>query len=64
MDNKKLGKWLIIIGIIIAVVPLVVISGLAFYSTCSLDALGSISPYVFFIIGIIIAVIGEMFRRK
>jgi len=64
MKKEKLGKWLIIIGIIIAIVPLIAISGLAFYTTSSLGVLGSIGSYAFFIIGIIIATIGEYLRRK
>jgi len=63
MEKKKLGKWLIIIGIIIAIVPVIAISGLSFYSMSSLGALGSIGPYAFFFIGIIIAIIGEVLRR-
>jgi hypothetical protein len=64
MENKQLGKWLIIIGIIIAIVPMIVISGFAFYSTSSLGVLGSYGPYIFFIIGIIIAIYGEILRKK
>ena len=64
MENKKLGMWLIIIGIIIAIVPMIAISGLAYYSTSTLGALGSYGPIGFFIIGIVIAIIGEYIRRK
>ena len=63
MEKYKLGKWLIFIGIIIAIIPIIAISGLAFYLQSSLGALGSIGPYAFFIIGIIIAIIGEILRR-
>ena len=64
MENDKLGKWLIVIGIIIAIVPLIAISGLAFNSKSSLGLLGSIVPLAFFFIGIIIAIIGEILRTK
>lgn len=64
MEKDKLGKWLIVVGIIIAIVPLTAISGLAFYSQSSLGVLGSIGPYAFFFIGIIIAIIGEILRTK
>ena len=64
MERKKLGKILIILGIIIAIVPLIAISGFAYYSTNTLGMFGSIGPYAFFIIGIIIIIIGELIRKK
>jgi len=63
MEKEKLGKWLMAIGIIIAIVSIIAISGFAYYSVSSLGALGSIGPYAFLIIGIVIAVIGEVLRR-
>ena len=63
MENKKIGKLLIILGIIIVFVPTIAISGLAFTTSTSLGALGSYGFYAFFIIGIIIVIIGEVLRR-
>jgi len=65
MDKNKQGKILVIVGIIIAIVPMILISALAYASGGpSLGALGSYGPFAFFIIGIIIAVVGEYIRRK
>lgn len=64
MEKKKLGLWLIILGILIAIVPLIVISGYAFYGTSSLGSIGRYGPYAFLILGIIIIIIGELYRRK
>jgi hypothetical protein len=43
---------------------MIAISGYAFYSMSTLGVLGSYGPYIFFIVGIIIAIYGEFLRRK
>jgi hypothetical protein len=64
MENKKLGKLLIAIGVIIAIVPTIIMSAYAYYSFTSYGGLGRIIPYAFLIFGLIIGVIGEIIRRK
>lgn len=64
MENPHLGKWLIIIGIIIAIVPMIALSAYTATTFKTLGIISSIGPYAFFIIGIIIAIFGEYLRRK
>ena len=71
MEKEKIGKLLIVVGIIIAIVSIVsiiLISAYTFYAATSaslpgLGALVGIGPYAFFIIGIIIAIVGEVIRK-
>ncbi|MDD3493129.1 MAG: hypothetical protein PHU95_02400 [Candidatus Thermoplasmatota archaeon] len=63
MENKEIGKWLIITGIFIAIVPTIAMSAWAFYSISSFGALGKVAPPAFFIIGIIITAAGGFLRR-
>ena len=62
MENKKLGKLLIVVGIAIAFVPIIVISGISYYSNRIV-----VPPYTdwaLLIIGIGIAILGEYLNRK
>ncbi|RLF30047.1 MAG: hypothetical protein DRN05_00295 [Thermoplasmata archaeon] len=64
MRDKRIGKFLIIVGIIVAVVPLIIISSLAYFMNLyALGFLGNIGSYMFLVAGIIIAVVGEYLRR-
>ena len=60
----KLGKKLIIIGIIIAIVPMILISGYAYMNYGNIGIIGQYGPWMFFIIGIAIAIYGEYLDRK
>ena len=63
MEKNKLGIILIVLGISLAILPMIIISGFAYYSKSSLGALSNNGLYAFFIIGIVIAIIGEKLRR-
>jgi undecaprenyl pyrophosphate phosphatase UppP len=63
MENKKLGKLLIIVGIIIALVPSIIISAFS-YQSGGRFFVPSYTFWVLFIIGIIIAIVGEYLDRK
>jgi hypothetical protein len=64
MENKKLGKSLIVIGILIAIVPMIGLSALAYYSMGSFATIASYLQWTLFIVGIIIAIFGEYLNRK
>jgi len=64
MENPKLGKWLIIIGILIALIPLFTLSGIIYYFTHTVGIIETYAPWIFFIIGISIAIFGEYLSRK
>ena len=55
---------MIIIGIIIAIVPTILISGYAYMNYGAIGIIGQYGPWAFFIIGIAIAIYGEYLDRK
>ena len=62
MENKKLGKLLIVVGIIIAFVPTIIIAAISYQSRRII-----VPPYTdwaLLIIGIAIAIFGEYLDRK
>jgi amino acid permease len=64
MENPKLGKLLIVVGIIFALISLFVLPSIVHYFIHTYSALDNYWPWILFIIGIIIAIYGEYLDRK
>ena len=68
MENKKLGKILIIVGIIIAIVPTILAGIIASFLQGQLGLIGKIFsgsfPLILLALGIAIAIIGEIISKK
>jgi hypothetical protein len=58
-----LGKRLIIIGIVLAILPYIIL-GIYDYYTGDVYKLAVFQPFTLFIVGIIIAIIGEVLKAK
>jgi hypothetical protein len=63
MKKEKLGKLLLVIGVIIAILPVIAISGFAYYSMIFPGEMVSIRTYLFLINGIAIWIVREVLRR-
>jgi len=68
MENKKLGKILIIVGIIIAIVPTILVGIIASFLQGQLGLIGKIFsgsfPLILLAIGVTIAIVGEIISKK
>ena len=61
MENKRLGKLLTIIGLLMAIAPLIIVSALLFFYGIYIDVR---IEQILFVIGIAIAIFGEYLNRK
>jgi hypothetical protein len=68
MENKKLGKILIAIGIIIAIAPPVILGIIATFTLGPLGIIGKIfggpTLLILLAMGILIAIVGEIISKK
>lgn len=63
-NNKKIGKILVLTGIVTSIAPLVTISAIAYSNEGrTLSTIGGIGNVLFFV-GLSIIVIGELIKRR